>query len=212
MWCLHSSSFVSYLLPSCKCTPKCRRTSGQTIPELVFWQFSAIFFGYSVHARLVLLFSRKVFAPPPHPPSPSSSQQLVVTLLRVETVFPPPSGCVANTYMTFGKQKSECPPPPPPTAPVSQATNFYREGKYTSCSDCWKDFRTSIAAKMCSEEADALVSSSHSTGRKRRRAWMRMLRETVRSNDNAIIIFRCLHSNMQIRQINREFSGDSIPC
>ncbi|CAM9945228.1 unnamed protein product [Pylaiella littoralis] len=42
------------------------------------------------------------------------------------------------------------------TTPVSQATNFYREGKYTSCSDCWKDFRTSIAAKMCSEEADAL--------------------------------------------------------
>lgn len=47
-----------------------------------------------------------------------------------------------------------------PAAPVNQATHFYREGQYTSCSDCWKDFTTSIAAKMCNDEAEALVSQS----------------------------------------------------
>jgi len=56
-------------------------------------------------------------------------------------------------------------PLPPPllyvAAPVNQATHFYREGQYTSCSDCWQDFKTAIAAKMCNEEADALVSHAH---------------------------------------------------
>ena len=43
-------------------------------------------------------------------------------------------------------------------APVHQATHYYREGRYTSCSDCWKDFKTAISAKMCKDEAEAQVS------------------------------------------------------
>lgn len=42
-------------------------------------------------------------------------------------------------------------------APVHQATHYYREGQYTSCSACWQDFKTSIAAKMCKDEAEAQV-------------------------------------------------------
>lgn len=42
-------------------------------------------------------------------------------------------------------------------APVHQATHYYREGRYTSCSTCWDDFKTSMAAKMCKDEAEAQV-------------------------------------------------------
>lgn len=41
------------------------------------------------------------------------------------------------------------------TTPVHQATHYYREGRYTSCSTCWDDFKTSMAAKMCKDEAEA---------------------------------------------------------
>lgn len=61
---------------------------------------------------------------------------------------------------TWGSVRGLTPPTPlDSAAPVSQATHYYREGRYTSCSDCWKDFKTSIAAKMCNEEQDARVSS-----------------------------------------------------
>lgn len=71
---------------------------------------------------------------------------------------------IQNMFWIFFLCNAPHPLPLPPlsllfiAAPVHQATHFYREGRYTSCSDCWQDFKTAIAAKMCNEEAEALVS------------------------------------------------------
>lgn len=65
----------------------------------------------------------------------------------------------AHVYMGFVYYESSLSHQAPHvvSAPVHQATHYYREGRYTSCSDCWRDFKTSIAAKMCQNEEDAQV-------------------------------------------------------
>ncbi|CAM9695839.1 unnamed protein product [Choristocarpus tenellus] len=48
-----------------------------------------------------------------------------------------------------------------PSAPVSQATHFYREGKYSNCTEEWGDFKTCMTAKFLSDEEEAKRATCH---------------------------------------------------